>query len=195
MIKIKTRTIFHGRAVQRRVRASSTKPIRSAAAYLRTTAKRSIKVRKKASAPNSAPHTRNKARSLKKAIFFSMTTKGAVVGPLYSRIGRVGQTHEFGGYERRRKANFDLRIGGHGPIAEGPRDSGRKRRGKKRRSGLIVVELRSQRQVNRAKKKAKELELKSRRKPLKKYPARPFMGPALAITTNKMPGYWRGAVR
>lgn len=48
-----------------------------------------------ASLPGTPPHTRRKL--LPNAIRFDANKEGAVIGPLFSRAGLVGQVHEFGG--------------------------------------------------------------------------------------------------
>jgi len=71
-----------------------------AAAYVRTTARRSIRRRKSPSAPNSPPSTRT--GRLKKAIrFYVDQARGlALVGPSVDVVGPAGAEHEHGGQWR-----------------------------------------------------------------------------------------------
>jgi len=92
-------------------------------AYLRGVAKRSIKRRKnplKDSTPGTPPHTHSGA--LKKSIMFAVGSDSVFIGPTRSGIGLIGSIHEFGGTEPRSKTeyknnNWEIKVGGHGPIA------------------------------------------------------------------------------
>lgn len=181
--------------IARRMRKGSVQPMRRAAAYIRKTAASSIRRRKKASQPGTPPSTRS--GRLKKSILYHLDTTRlvAVIGPRYSTIGRVGSIHEFGGKERRRKPNFKLRIGGHGPVRFAtPRD--RIRRGNRRGDPqLVVIKIRTAQQLAKARQVAAENEARISARGMKTFPPRPFMGPALTTTRNKLPGYWRGALK
>ncbi|MGL6197023.1 MAG: hypothetical protein ACRC2T_19600, partial [Thermoguttaceae bacterium] len=186
------------RRVARSVAASSGKALKKAAALVYKIARNSIARRKnpKLHSPRGmAPFTHT--GKLKKGIRFDVSDdkRTAVVGPTNSELGRIGQTHEFGGREirtakekRARACNWRLVKGGHGPVELG---------GPKK---VKFVKLRTDRQVARAKwfafhaltalgidqVEASEIEKKLLLDPEQKtqkadreYPARPFMEPAL----------------
>ena len=158
-------------------------------AYVRGIAKRKIRRRKnpqKYSAPGTPPFTHTGA--LKKSILFAASDESAVIGPSYSEIGRIGHTHEFGGTEpakksRRKKNNWQLKIGGHGPVAL--------------KSGKpVMAKLRTSAQVSRAKRIEQDIPAgMTIGKPRRKYPKRPVMGPALMEARPALPKLWKDSVR
>ena len=176
--------------VRRAVKASEIRNLGQAGAYLRGIAQRSIKISKDPAPPGHQPHSR-KGR-LKKSIFFAVekAQQDVVIGSTVSGVGRIGHTHEFGGTEppkgsKGRSANFRLEVGGHGPIAvEGGRP--------------VVVALKNDRQVARARAVAGSLPPSMARPAsgkARKYPPRPFMGPALKIGRARLPQIWANSVR
>jgi hypothetical protein len=190
VVSVRVRTKDESRSVVRAAKAGSIKSLGRAGAYIRGIARRSIKVSPDPSTAGKPPHTR-KGR-LKNAILYSVE-KGqerVVIGPTATELGRVGHTHEFGGTEgpkkrKGRKANWKLERGGHGPI-------------KTEAGKPVVVKLTTERQVARAKEVAASLppslggppSTKSRR-----YPPRPFMGPALEVSKARLPRLWANSVK
>lgn len=164
-----------------------------AAGYIYKAARNSIRKRKKPSLPGEPPHTQTGV--LKRGIAYDVD-KGrqiAVIGPTRSAVGIIAHTHEFGGTESPKrpgdrgapKPRFRLAIGGFGPI---------KAIGKK----LIVVRLRTDRQVARSEAIASTIPPSKGGPPSQKpriYPARPFMGPALARSLNRLPSYWANSIK
>jgi len=190
MIDVKVKVKGETGKVLRRAKAGSIKSLGHAGAYIRGIAKRSIKVSKDPAPPGHQPHTR-KGR-LKKAIFYGVERErqGVVIGPTVSSVGQIGHTHEFGGTEppkkrKDRKANFRLDVGGHGPIdVEGGKP--------------VVVRLKTDRQVARASEVAGRLPPSMggpESKRPRRYPPRPFMGPALEISKARLPRIWANSVR
>ena len=190
MVGVKVRTRMDSRKVVRASREGSAKSLGKAGAYLRGIARRSIKVSAEAAPPGHQPHSR-KGR-LKNAILFAVekARPGVVIGPAATEVGRIGHTHEFGGTEpakkrKGRKPNWKLEVGGHGPIEV---------KGGK----AVVVKLKTARQVARAKAEAQRLPpaqqpVESKRP--RKYPRRPFMGPALTIGKPQLSKMWANSVR
>ncbi|MBE7466813.1 MAG: hypothetical protein HS116_25360 [Planctomycetes bacterium] len=176
--------------VTRKAKAASIQSLGRAGAYLRGIARRSIKVSPVASEPGKPPRSRQ--GRLKNAIVFAVEKDKTrvVIGPAASDVGKIGRTHEFGGTEspkkrKGRKANFKLEVGGHGPIrVEGGKP--------------VVVRLKTDRQVAKAKQVTDGLPPSqggtSGGKP-RKYPPRPFMGPALNIGKARLPRLWANSVR
>lgn len=190
MIAMKVKVKGETGKVLRKAKAGSIKSLGHAGAYIRGIAKRSIKVSKDPAPPGHQPHTR-KGR-LKKAIFYGVERQrqGVVIGPTVSEVGRIGHTHEFGGTEppkkqKGRKTNFRIEVGGHGPIdVEGGKP--------------VVVRLKTDRQVAKAQEVAQSLPPSQggpESKRPRKYPPRPFMGPALEISKARLPRLWANSVR
>ncbi len=147
-------------------------------AYVRQRARRSIRKRKKASAPGAPPssHTGN----LKRGIVFGYDrTRGSVVvGPIKNRSGVAPQTLEHGGFTRD-LTTPEFRIGAKAPV--------RWARGKRR---MIYVELATERDVETAKRFWEE----AGKRPAAYVPARPYMGPALDAELPRAPELWRHSV-
>lgn len=176
-----------------------------AAAYVRGVARRSISTsaKKGPSKPGSPP--RSPTQRLKNSIAFNVdkTTGTAVIGPVRSAIAGIGHTHEFSGNEPPkqqrsrggRSKQLRLEVGGIGPIR---RDSRRRRRNAAH--GYAFAVLKTQEQVRRAQLFAAELKLPPSvtgvpSKASRRYPARPFMGPALRRSVDRLPPFWRNSLR
>ncbi len=178
-------------------------------AYVRGVAARSIRRvadRLRSSAAGSPPYTHSGA--LKGAIEFSVQDNTVLIGPRASWIGTIGALHEFGGVVQGREeseglVNWRLVVGGHGPIAI--------------RNGVVVyAKYRSDKQVQRAlalintqsrinvvqplwslpdsAPATLSLWRIQRARHTARYPARPYMGPALAIAQERLPGLWANSV-
>jgi hypothetical protein len=190
VVKVRVKVQTDSAKVIKKTKAASITSLGRAGAYIRGIARKSIKVSPKPSAPGKPPHTRQ--GRLKNAILYSVekTQQNVVIGPSATEMGSIGRTHEFGGTEapkkrKARKANWKLEVGGHGPIAT----AGGK---------PVVVKLKTDRQVARAKDVAESLPPSQggpdTRQP-RKYPARAFMGPALEISKVRLPKLWANAVK
>ena len=190
MVGIRVKAWMNTVKVRKKTKASSIKSLGRAGAYIRGIARRSIKVSTEPSKPGKPPRSRK--GQLKNAILYSVE-KGrtrVVIGPTASEMGRVAHTHEFGGVEKpkkrkARKSNWKLRVDGHGPINV--------KNGKP-----IVIKLKTEGQVARAKRVAESLPPSmggiGPRKP-RRYPARPFMGPALKRSKARLSRIWANSVR
>lgn len=198
IVRVNVKHQLYTQRVKKSVAASSGKALKRAAALVYKIARNSIARRKnpKLHSPRGmAPFTHT--GKLKKGIRFDVADdkRSAVVGPTNSELGRIGQTHEFGGREirsakekRARACNWRLVKGGHGPIGLG---------GSKK---VWFIKLNTDREVASAKwfafhaltalgidqVEASEIEKKLLVDPEQKsqknsrdYPARPFMEPAL----------------
>jgi hypothetical protein len=159
-----------------------------AGAYIRGIAMRSIKVSPDPAPPGHQPHTR-KGR-LKRGILFAVdrAALAALIGPTASAVGMIGRTHEFGGTEppkrRRGRRKRAIELGGYGPI----RVEGRP----------VYIELRTPEQVSRAQEVAATLTPAERAlgaTSTRRYPARPFMGPALERAKPRLPALWANSVK
>ena len=183
------RQFFHARWVIRYAERAARGVLRRQGAYLRGVARRLIRRRKAwtAAPPGQPPYTHTGA--LKRSILYAMGRDNVVIGPTATGIGRIGHTHEFGGVEaavsaHNRKANWVLALGGHGPVAVDADGT------------PVVAKLRTTRQVQRARRLARTFPHEVvPGKPRRRYPPRPFMGPALRIAEPKLPEFWRDAFR
>jgi hypothetical protein len=177
--------------VARKAREASIKNLGRAGAYIRGVAAKSIKVAPEYSKPGHQPHSRK--GQLKKAIRFSVEKQkqGVVIGPDVSTVGKIGRTHEFGGTEppkkrkkRTQAKGWKLEVGGLGPL----RIQGNK---------PVVARLKNESQVQRAKQIVANLPVTqvSNENKSRKYPARPFMGPALKIAQVRLPALWANSIK
>jgi len=186
-VKVRTKSDFH--KVRKAAKRGTITSLGHAGAYVRGIAKRSIKISPVYAPPGHPPHSR-KGR-LKHGIVYAVEKSRAAVliGPTYSAVGKIARTHEFGGTEppkklRGRRANWKLEVGGFGPIRIGP-------------AGPEFARLVTERQVARAKEIAATLPpgRGARTIPRRRYPKRPFMGPALMRSKERLPKKWQGSVR
>lgn len=170
--------------------------------FVRSVAQDSIKKRndkQKSSKPGKPPFTHTGA--LKKSIQYAQTATSVFVGPVKSSIGMVAATHEHGGVERKtkkpRKYNWKFKVGGFGPIRKVNNEEvsykallaimERTQKGDsfaKANNPIKVAKLTSDDMVKRASGLYAELrealDARTETTTVKQYPARPFMGPALA---------------
>lgn len=207
------RVVDNTDAVKKAVRRAAWKNLRHSAAGLRKAAQYLIKTRQTSSVPGSPPSTRKGA--LRNSILFAVEgDHTAVIGPSVNLISDVARVHEHGGKQRPRgiisgfagnriaDANWNLYVGGHGPIPDS--------------DGTAYIKFVSQAQVNKsldyietAPDDAFGNTLKARRQQEKRriiaavraaggwanYPARPFMGPALMNNLDRLPALWANSVR
>ena len=96
MIGINVKIVDQSHRVKRAADRASFENLGHAAASIRKTAIKSIKTRKGPSPPPQPPHTRK--RRLPRAIFYSTDRDklATIIGPIHSRVGIVGEAHEFG---------------------------------------------------------------------------------------------------
>lgn len=171
-----------------------------AGAWVRKVAQRSMRYRKKASAPGQPPSARKgEAGSLlRKLLFFAYdeSSRQVVVGPLRLGAGAdVPKLHEFGGIRRgmRRKPK---QVGQTGPIrlvAEGVWDFGpsaRFAKGDPKQRQIVYVRLKTPRMAEASTKIEDTLysHLDA------KYPPRPFMRPALTSSSDKIAEFWANSL-
>ena len=84
--------------LQQRVERAKVRGLSRAAGAIRLTARRSIRERKKASAPGKPPHTHD-MRVLKESRIYNVDymIPNAIIGPGYLRMRDIAAVHEFGG--------------------------------------------------------------------------------------------------
>ena len=179
--------------VRAKIRRAFKPGMRGAAAYVRGIAVRSISKDKTPAPPGGVVHS--PTGRLKRAVLWAIQAAGhtvaAVIGPALSWAGSIGHTHEFGDTEpevlsKPRANGWDIQIGGLGPVAVSAANQ------------PVTTRLKTGPQVERARRLAKLWPAKMRKRLLKKrrrYPARPFMGPALRRAAERLPSFWANSVR
>ncbi len=97
MIGLNVKIIDQSQRVKRAADRASFENLGHAAASIRKWAIKSIKRGKGPSVPGQPPHTRGQRR-LPRAIFYSTDRDklATIIGPIHSRVGIVGEAHEFG---------------------------------------------------------------------------------------------------
>lgn len=208
------RVVDNTNEVKRAVRRAAFKNLGHAGASLRLAARRLIKTRQASSDPGEPPNTRRGA--LRNSILYAVEGDHTVViGPAVHLISDVARVHEHGGTQRPRSlrgkseaqlltagTNWELFVGGHGPIG----DSG----------GTAYIKFTSKAQVEKSQRyiesapedafgntrkarfQAEKRRIRAqvaRQGGLATYPARPFMGPALAQNVDRLPALWANSVR
>lgn len=191
------RYLDESRNVLRSVVAATRRQLRAMAAYVRGVARKSISKTKKPPSPPGSP-PRSPTGRLHSSIAFNVDPQRlvATIGPARSVFAEMGHTHEFGGMEPPKRGRAkgtlyeQLRVGGIGVI----RITGR------RRLRIHFAKLTTESQVQRSKGLLASANLPLSvtglpRNVSRRYPRRPFMGPALRIAAKRLPAHWRNAVK
>ena len=185
---MKVRTVFDTKLLERKVQDASFRSLGHASGAIRLTARRSIRRSKKPSKPGQPPHTPTGA--LKRVLRYAVDKQKteAAIGPINEYARTIWNLHEFGGVTRKRLRLLKphrFRVGEFGPIRKG---SGKQ---------FSRVRLMSEAQARRATQlveQENQLRLSESRK-LRRYPKRPFMGPALDANRARLPKFWQDSVR
>lgn len=191
LVRAKTTVRMTPEQLKKKAAAGSFRSLGHAAGAVRLTAKRSIRKRKKASQPGSPPHTQS--GNLKRSIRYEVTKDDAVIGPVNEFGGRIWNLHEHGGMGRppRLLKSHRFSPGEFGPIRV-------RRRGNRptQATSFHRARLRTSAQAARATRLLEE-ENQRRLQPQRsrRYPKRPFMGPALELMRPRLPKFWRNSVR
>lgn len=197
------RYYFNPKPVLEAKRKATERVLVRQATYVRTAMKFSIKhAGGKSKAPvGKQPLTHNSL--LRNSIQWGLDRgkESAVVGPSFKIAGIIGHTHEFGGVEhdnmirggflkklmKKKSREWDLTIGGHGPIRE---MSGGK---------LIFGRLNTGPQVSRARglaQKATDRSSARTRSKGRRYPKRPFAGRVLdrQKVQKRLVDFWKDTI-
>jgi phage gpG-like protein len=200
MISAKVKTKFDKKGLKRRVDDANFRSLGHASAAIRLTAKRSIRKRKKPSMPGTAPNT--PTGHLRRVIAYAVDRKRqeAAIGPTNEYARTIWNLHEFGGTTWQKKKLLKikvLKVGDYGPIRSATA-SGRNSRGQFTRGGRAArMLLRTQAQTERANRLIEEENKKRMAMTAngRRYPKRPFMGPALDKMRKRIPKYWQNSLR
>lgn len=175
---------WHGKDVAKRAKEGTFRSLNHAAAAIRLTARRSIRRRKKPSAPGQPPHTQT--GHLKRMIAYEVDKQNqlADIGPVNKYAQTIWHLHEFGGVRTVRLLRpHQFKVGEFGQI----RKTGK--------NEFARIKLETQAQANRATRLvAEENRERLSRGRRRRYPKRPFMGPALLANKNRLPEFWRNSV-
>lgn len=184
MSEVKVSTF--NKSVEKAIKRSAPKTLKSAGAYVRAIARNSIKKRSNpniSSAPGTPPHHHS---SFKNTILYAVNTaeQAVYIGPSLIRGGmeNVGRIHEFGGVRHIKAQRKEYRIGGSGPI-----------KGTNRKDA-VYVKLRTALQVARAEQIAEKI-YPWTKGGVQRFPARPFMRPALMAGLPRLPKFWSNAIK
>lgn len=180
---VKIRTEINIDRVVKRVRKGAREGLKSIGAYTRKTARNMVRNKTKSnpkSLPGQVPLTANqKNRNLRSAVIFALERNDTVlIGPSANVISRTQYYHEFGQPQTLRGKRKDYKIGWSGPIRPGP----------------VFAKLKTQRQVERAKRLDKIIWPDGRITKTRRYPKRPLMGPTLARVSPHITRIWNAAI-
>ena len=201
LVAIRTRIKVDDRKLKKKVQAATFRSLGHAGGAIRLTASRSIRRGKQPSRPGRAPHT--PTGHLKRVIAYDVDQRRSqvVVGPTNEYSRTIWNLHEFGGTSRAKpkllKAH-KFQAGDYGPIRRSAAMQ-RDRHGRFARRGKTFarIQLRNQAQAKRATAivaNENRLRMQDAGK-TKRYPKRPFMGPALEKMRERLPKFWANSVK
>lgn len=196
MLEVQMSVTFDSAKVQAATDKARRTVLKRQGAYLYKVARSKIKRRKKPSSPGMPPHSPTGA--LKKSIRWASDDKVATIGPVKRAIGMVANLHEFGGTrpylpeKRRRRNNWKIEIGGHGPIETMPT--------------MRFAKIRTMQQLRRTINIGTAIDPQEMETILMEkqaiaagkvavYPPRPFMGPALKDSAPRLAEFWKDSIR
>jgi len=185
MIEAKAKTKFDSAGVRKRVQAGSFRSLGHAGGAIRLTARRSIRRRKQPAKPGNPPHTQS--GNLKRSIRFEAKPDEVLIGPVNEFGGTLWNLHEFGGsvHGRNLLKEHQFSPGEFGPIRI--KSAGFN-------TSFYRTKLQTWAQANRASRLVSQ-ENARRRSQVRRYPKRPFMGPALETNRPRLPQFWANSVR
>lgn len=190
-VSTRTTVRMNPEQLRKKVAAGSFRSLGHASAAVRLTARRSIRRRKKASTPGTPPHTQS--GNLKRSIRYEVTQDDAVIGPVNEFGGRIWNLHEHGGMGRPRR---QLKVHRFKPGEFGPVRVRRRGSNPTQATSFHRARLRTMSQAARATRLIEEENQRRMGGPgPRRYPKRPFMGPALEQMRPRLPKFWRNSVR
>ena len=199
-LRLRVSARFDKQHLKKKVDQASFRSLGHAGGAIRLTARRSIRRRKKPSSPGSPPNT--PTGHLKRVLRYSVDRdrQEVLIGPENEYARTIWNLHEFGGTIRpkpRLLKPHRYRVGEYGPIRRtGPMLRNSKGRFSRRSNRFARIWLHTEAQANRATRILKQenryriAEAKKRRR----YPKRPFMGPALERQRHRLPKFWANSV-
>ena len=197
---MKTRVYFEGTKVIDRVRTGEVKALTKESAEVRKNARRSIRKRKRASAPGMPPSSH--IGRLKNLIYFAIERNrqvGAVIGPTLWGNPRGSDTvpHilEYGGETVTNKRRRIRKIGSGGVIRIGDGPTAQTVKGENGVTYRVTFgKIRTSAQLARV--NANETQIYGPLRPHKiSVFARPYMGPALNAALSRHADFWRDCIK
>ena len=210
-LRMQAKNLFFDRAmVRREVGKWNAAALSKAGSFIRRRARSSLRRRKKPSAPGTPPsvHSSSAVATLKAILFaYDRANMSVVVGPIRLNqkhflgpqliSGTVPSTHEFGG-----EVGIREKLENIAPQVNASRRKGGPRRAltERQKQAMIARKGTSAQTYIAGTKWIRQ----GRRKPLQgqpvrvrlaNYPARPFMGPALAAEAPNFPSLWSSSAR
>lgn len=214
MIQIEATAQIETKKISRSLQKREITTLKSAAAYVRKVAQNSIKQRKnpnKASAPGTPPHSHPSSRlakGFKKTIVFGVEKKVAVVGPkkVPGGLNELARSHEFGGSRKIKLVNNKfltqgVSIGDVAPVRKShltKKDIILRTQGEvdPLTSEVVYwVKIRTKSQANHARRLYRRLLRHIKDSKSIKYPARPFMRPALTKSAPSLSRFWINIIK
>lgn len=202
------------KSLQRAINRETPKTLLQAGRYTWGIARDLIKQRTNpdnSSSPGSPPHSHKSAFSagFKKTIAYALTLdrKAVVIGPKLVRDGlsELARVHEFGGMREVNDIDPELwdgvEIGDTAPVTYRYVTSKdtvvRNDNRPDPRSYRVVkwIRIRTKGQAKHATRLYRRLVRKYPQKVMARYPARPYMRPALKLATPKLSAFWRNSVK
>lgn len=208
------------KSVQKAVDKAAPNNLRSAGAYVRAIAIKSISTRRPkqekhyevpASPAGKPPFDHARKQNFRKSILFAVTRDNstAVVGPKLLRGGmdNIARLHEFGGRKTRLRIDFHLwndgpNVGEYGMLREKYLTHFDKQFGKAEihrdpLTGQRVFWVRIRKPWHReiSRRLYRRFMKKYARTTTANYPARPYMAPALKRALPKLADFWAGTVK
>ena len=163
------------------------------------------------SAPGSPPHSHKSAinAGFKRTIAYALMPdkKSVIIGPKLVREGlsELARVHEFGGIREVRDIDSELyngvKIGDTAPVTYvyiSSKDSvvrNDSRPDPKTYRAVKWIRIRTKGQAKHATRLYRRLVRKYPQKIMARYPARPYMRPALKFATPKLSAFWRNSVK
>ncbi|OQA77864.1 MAG: hypothetical protein BWY31_04427 [Lentisphaerae bacterium ADurb.Bin242] len=214
-MKLNVKLNFDASKVEKAARKGCITSLRGAAAYIYKVARNSIRRRvnpDKASPPGTPPYAHSTGiTDIKKSIAFKVDEKNmtAVVGPVHIKggLGNVARLHEFGGTKETEKSKKpmagDWDTTKAGPVAINKDNVivfGKLRSDKQRARAWRISSMPGVRYANKKEQGLVRYRAKMRKeqaiqkKGTLNYPERPYMGPALQKSQEKIAPMWRNAI-
>lgn len=184
---MRVKTHFDSKLLKKKVDQASFRSLGHASGAIRLTARRSIRRSKKPSQPGKPPHTPTGA--LKRVIRYAVDSQKteAAIGAVNEYSKTIWHLHEFGGTSRKRLRLLKphrFEVGQFGPV---------RKTGKRFTRARLMTEAQARRATRLVEEENTQRTAESRI--LRRYPARPFMRPALDANRKRLPKFWENSVR
>jgi hypothetical protein len=202
------------KSLQRAIERNTPKTLMQAGQYTWRIARDLIRQRTNpddSSSPGAPPHSHKSAfnAGFKKTIVYAMAPdrQSVVIGPKLVRAGlsELAKVHEFGGTRLVNEVIPELEdgveIGDVAPVTErhiSKKDSIIRRDANldpKTYYKVVWVRIRTKGQAKHSSRLYKRMNRKYPKKVLARYPARPYMRPALKLATPKLSAFWANSVK